>query len=289
MTLVERTTDYQEGLNTPRNVMRYYKDAAEGYEGYYDMRCHFGFTPDGSTKPYNLAEAQHAMQVVLGKALNVPSGSIVLDAGCGYGPVARTLQTEFGLNVVGVDLMPTRLLKAQELNEMNPVTNHIALARADYHDLPFDSDSFDGVFTMETAVHADPIENLLAEFYRVLKPGGHLVMHEYSIPPLETVPGPIRTLAQKVIDRTAMTSLNRFTHGIFEELLTKAGFINTYAVDISKNVFPTWRHTFKNALANTAQQITTGSFSLDNIQGTTLIYPARHKLGYNVISGEKPE
>lgn len=53
--------------------------------------------------------AQIEMERLLGNTLNLPEGSLVLDAGCGYGPVARTLNEEFGYRVVGADLIHERL------------------------------------------------------------------------------------------------------------------------------------------------------------------------------------
>jgi ubiquinone/menaquinone biosynthesis C-methylase UbiE len=220
------------------------------------------------------------MERQLGKTLDLPIGSMVLDAGCGFGLVADTLATESGLNVVGIDLAHNRLDKAKEL-----VGSGVSLTEADYHHLPFPNNIFDGVFTMETLVNAKPYEKVLTEFWRVLKPGGRLVLHEYSIPPLSTVPRLVRSMAERVIERTAMHSLPRFTHGAFPDLLAEAGFVNIKVEDISKNVYPTWRYLWFDALKGNLYRVLHGSFSFP---GATFIYPARHHLGYNVCAANKP-
>lgn len=38
----------------------------------------------------------------------------------------------------------------------------------------------DGVYTMETLVHATDLDKVLRGFFRILKPGGRLVEHEYE-------------------------------------------------------------------------------------------------------------
>ncbi|KAG8412847.1 hypothetical protein J3458_013280 [Metarhizium acridum] len=57
----------------------------------------------------------------------------------------------------------------------------ISVKKMDYHHLEtLQSGSYDGVYTMETLVHAtDPLE-VLKGFYRILRLGGHVAMHEYD-------------------------------------------------------------------------------------------------------------
>ena len=275
--------------NPHLNKVKAYYLEAKSYrpEGILGGWCHFGFTPDGYKGKYDLKTAQLNMQRLLGNTLNLPNGSKVLDAGCGYGPVARTLTTEFNLVVQGIDLVGERLSKARQLNKECGVGS-IGLAEADYHRLPFPDNYFDGVYTMETLVHAYPLNLVLQEFRRVLKPEGKLVLFEYSIPNLNSLNPIVRNMANRVIERTAMASLHRFTHGAFPHLLEEAGFENVRARDISKNVWQTWHFLWKEALKNTFNQIRDGTFSLDKIQGSAMIYPARSNLGYNVCEASKP-
>lgn len=53
----------------------------------------------------------------------------------------------------------------------------INIKKMDYHSLGgFGDKEFDGVYTMETFVHATEPEVAAREFWRILKPGGKLVM-----------------------------------------------------------------------------------------------------------------
>ncbi len=266
-------------------VVNYYVELNEGYLNDLGGVCHFGYHKD-SDGPYDLTTAQHKMERLMGTTLGLPVGSKVLDAGCGFGPVARTLTTEFGLNVVGIDLMEElRLQKAKKLNR-DAKLNTIQLCNADYHKLPFPDSSFDGVVTMETLVHANPLEDVLAEFKRVLKPGGRLVSFEYSIPPLDSLNPLAKLMAQKVINNTGMHSLHRFTHNAFPNIFIQAGFNNLYVKDISPYVWSSWRYLFGVSWRNTARDIFRGTFK--HLNGCTMIYPARRNLGYQVILNEKP-
>lgn len=91
---------------------------------------------------------------------------IILDVGCGTGIAAEKLRA-FG-KVYGVDISPRSTIEARgRLDEVC-----VGLGE----ELPFNDDTFDVVVCTETFEHfIDPIR-ALAEFSRVLKPGGYLII-----------------------------------------------------------------------------------------------------------------
>ena len=102
------------------------------------------------------------------RGLHLPPKSRVLDVACGIGTTARLMAREFGLDVVGLDASAANVAKAESLlrGEM------AAFVTGDAAALPFPDDSFDAV-VCECAVStfADQAR-VVAEFARVLKPGG---------------------------------------------------------------------------------------------------------------------
>ncbi len=267
-------------------VLDYYRASEKGYWEYLRGRCHYGYSSEYHRGPFNMEAAQLEMERKLGQTLDLPSGSKILDAGCGYGPVARTLTNEFKYDVVGIDFIDRRLHKGQEISR--DADTPLNLTNADYHFLPFADNSFDGIYTMETLVHAFDHKKVLNEFLRVLKPGGKLVLFEYSIPKLTSVPPIARKLAERVIRNTGMASLPEFYHGAFPKILTDSGFDNAKAEDISKNVYPSWFYLWKFAVKSTLEEWQHGNIGIDQIPGSMWIWPARHKLGYNICQATKP-
>lgn len=284
--MVEKLNQDRRSVN--RVITSYYSTAESGYWNKLNGRCHYGFTPVDHAGSFDFESAQVEMERKLGETLGLPEGSRVLDAGCGWSPVARTLTEEFGYQVEGIDLMEERLRVGRQLNEEAGMRN-IGQASADYHNLPFADGSFDGVYTMETLVHAASHEKVLGEFRRVLKPGGRLALFEYSIPDLNTIPRIPRSLAERVIENTGMTSLPHFTHGSWPRILEEAGFENVEAADISENVHPSWFYLWKFGIKNALGEFRKGKIGLDSVPGSAFIWPARKKLGYIISQANKPQ
>ncbi|ORX98296.1 S-adenosyl-L-methionine-dependent methyltransferase [Clohesyomyces aquaticus] len=88
--------------------------------------------------------------------LALEPGSKVLDAGCGSEAVAIFMAEEKGLNVVGIDITPRHLASARKNVQARDLQHKVSIESADYHDLTqYANESFDGIYTMETYVHAD--------------------------------------------------------------------------------------------------------------------------------------
>jgi 2-polyprenyl-3-methyl-5-hydroxy-6-metoxy-1,4-benzoquinol methylase len=96
----------------------------------------------------------------------------VLDAGCGVGYGIEILASAGAAGVTGVDIDPAAVEEAQRrFGERAD-----AIAQGDLHDLQLDDDSFDVVVCFETIEHLENGERALAEFRRVLRPDGLLLV-----------------------------------------------------------------------------------------------------------------
>ena len=172
-------------------------------------------------------------------ALRCQPGSKVLDAGCGAGHVALYMAEKGGLQVECIDITPHHLVKAERNIRRAGMSKSVSVQYGDYNDLSaFDDGDFDGVYTMETLVHSSTPRDALKEFWRILKPGGRVVMHEYDHHPIQQAP---KDLAQelKVINRiVGMPAFDAFEIGDLARLARQVGFENVEVVDMSKNIRP---------------------------------------------------
>jgi ubiquinone/menaquinone biosynthesis C-methylase UbiE len=92
----------------------------------------------------------------------------VLDVGCAAGRDSALLKG-FGFEIVGVDLSQELITIAKKENP------EIEFVRANFLDLSFEDDSFDGVWASASLVHLETEEQVgkaLLEFKRVLKKEG---------------------------------------------------------------------------------------------------------------------
>lgn len=273
--------------DTVDRIVRYYTGSPGYLYGPLAGTCHFGYTPIG--KPFELNVALRSMETLLGQKIALPPGSIVLDAGCGFGRVTTTLASEpFGLNVVGIDLIPERLREASRYTKAHGVSEKVQFINGNYCALPLRDSSISGIFTMETLVHADPLEAALGEFWRVLKPDGRLVLFEYSVPERATLDPLRRWITDVMVQRIGMVSIERFTHNAFSAILRDAQFENIDVMDISRNVWPTWHWMFFRAIRDLPRLLCGKITDYTNILASYLIWPYRHQLGYKVVTATKP-
>jgi len=106
-----------------------------------------------------------------------PSYPVVLDVGCGQGKSFRPLIEHFApRRLIGVDAEEKCLSLAAR--EAEKESTPIELARGDLAALALPDASVDLVFCHQTFHHLVRQEQSLAEFHRVLKPGGVLLFAE---------------------------------------------------------------------------------------------------------------
>jgi SAM-dependent methyltransferase len=107
-------------------------------------------------------------------------GMRVLDMACGVGTVTCWIAEQVGAtgSVVAADISPTQLAVAQgtwaECDGLPPVE----YVEASAYDTGLPAESFDLVYTRLLLCHLNRPEDAIAEFYRVLKPGGVFVCQD---------------------------------------------------------------------------------------------------------------
>lgn len=102
----------------------------------------------------------------------------VLDVGCGLGGSARYIANEFGCSVTGIDLTDEYIDVANRLTEFVNLEDKVSFRQGSAIDLPFDSESFDVVWTEHTQMNISDKAKFYGELSRVLKPRGRLVFHD---------------------------------------------------------------------------------------------------------------
>jgi ubiquinone/menaquinone biosynthesis C-methylase UbiE len=172
--------------------------------------------------------------------LGLEKGAEVLDAGCGVGHVAIHL-AQRGLRIQGIDVVDRHIQKALQNIKAADLESVVAVQKMDYHHLDgFTGELFDGVYTMETFVHATNPEAALAEFYRVLKPGGTMALYEYDHS-LHSAPNDLKESFKQINEYASMPANARFDKGVLQKMLVEAGFMDIVVKDLTTNITPMLR------------------------------------------------
>ncbi|MBE1159941.1 class I SAM-dependent methyltransferase [Dyella acidiphila] len=140
-----------------------------------ETRIGFHFLRSHTWQHHVLRVAINDLQRMVGRPL--PLGGTLLDVGCGQGKSFRLLHDAFEpTRMLGLDADPHSLLLSSAEAEREELK--VELLTADCADIPLPDHSVDIVFCHQTFHHLVEQERALAQFWRVLKPGGWLLFAE---------------------------------------------------------------------------------------------------------------
>ena len=105
--------------------------------------------------------------------LELTSNSSVLEIGCGSGVYALHIAKTIGCSITGLDINELGIHNANQLALHDGLRTQAHFEVCDVSKpLPFADETFDAVFSNDVLCHIPGRPALLAEMYRVLKPGG---------------------------------------------------------------------------------------------------------------------
>ncbi|OIQ12849.1 class I SAM-dependent methyltransferase [Neomoorella thermoacetica] len=105
--------------------------------------------------------------------LDPHAGEHILDVGCGTGNFSLELARR-GVKVTGIDISDPMLAKARK--KAADAGLAIEFLHADAMNLPFGDNTFDKIVSVTALEFAPDLKAVLEESYRVLKPGGRMVI-----------------------------------------------------------------------------------------------------------------
>ncbi len=162
------------------DIARYYDLSEVHYRKIWKLdksrSLHYGYW-DSSVK--NFHEALLNINKVLAEAAQIKEGEKILDAGCGVGGSAIWLAKEKNCPVTGISLNENQINKAIALAKTSGVTEKVLFEQKDYSNTLYPDNSFDVVWAIESVCYADDKSDFLKEAYRILKPGGRLIIADF--------------------------------------------------------------------------------------------------------------
>jgi cyclopropane fatty-acyl-phospholipid synthase-like methyltransferase len=134
---------------------------------------HYGFSEGPAT---SFAQSLLNTNRYLAEQAHITKDDAVLDAGCGIGGSSLWLAETIGCQVTGITLSPKQVAQARALTEKRGLAGKATFEIMDYTVTTFPDHSFDVIWGLESICHATDKLAFMREAFRLLKPGGRLVV-----------------------------------------------------------------------------------------------------------------
>lgn len=236
---------YQMSNNLYQDIREFY-DASSGlWESIWGEHMHHGYY--GKNGNYKLDRRQAQIELIEELLFwagyneqNLPQN--IIDVGCGIGGSTLHLAQKFGSNATGITLSPVQASRAKERATEAGLDSRVCFEVANALEMPFEDSTFDLVWSLESGEHMPDKAKFLAECYRVLKPGGKMILATWCHRETDSLAGeltPSEVAHLKEIYRVYclpyVISLSEY-----RAIATECGFKNLQGDDWSIAVAPFW-------------------------------------------------
>lgn len=159
---------------------QYYREAGPDCAAWSpDFNMHFGFYRAGAN-PFHREAMLEQMNVEILRRLQLDgiAEPQLLDLGCGLCATLRSFARRLpNVQLLGVTKVPWQVEQARRLNDAAGCGRRVRVIEGDYEATNLPRAGYDGVYALESSCYAQGANKcaLLAEAYRLLRPGGRLV------------------------------------------------------------------------------------------------------------------
>ena len=230
-----------------QQVIEYFNQTHNDYRRLWGIDRHLGLHCgfyDESHKRHDTAVTN--MNRVLATTARISPGDRVLDAGCGIGGSAIWLADNInGTRVAGVNINEMQVAIANQHARQHDVESRVQFQVADMSQTGFADESFDVVWALEAMCYCEDKQVFLEEAYRLLKPGGRLVIADGFLT-RDELSKTERTIVEKWCRGWAIPNVLAVRR--IQQQLRESGFRTVRFRDITPAVTPSSRQIYVGSL-----------------------------------------
>jgi len=272
----------------------FYDESSGLWENMWGEHMHHGYYPDGKVtkthKEHQIDMIDHSLDWAGVDGSKVKS---MVDVGCGIGGSSRHIARKWGCSARGITLSPVQAARGNEITKEAGIPD-VSYQVADALNQPFDDNSFDLVWSMESGEHMPDKMKFMGELARVAAPGGKILVVTWC----HRVLGPGETelreeeqkLLQSICDAYYLPAWCSVAD--YSKIAGELGLVDVRTADWSEDVAPFWGAVIQTAL--TAQGFTgLAKAGLQTIRGA-LVMPLMSKgfamgtIKFNALVATKP-
>jgi tocopherol O-methyltransferase len=227
-----------------QQIQQFYDASSSLWENIWGEHMHHGYYGADGKKKLEKRQAQIDLieELLKWSAYNSPATPKIIDIGCGIGGSSLYLAEKLHGEVVGITLSPVQANRAQERATAMDLSDKATFKVANALDIPYPDNSFDLVWTLESGEHMPDKDQFLQECYRVLKPGGRMILATWCHRSTEGQAGALTPSETKHLQKIYDVYCLPYVISLpdYEEIVTKCGFEGMRSADWSVAVAPFW-------------------------------------------------
>ncbi|MDM9385059.1 methyltransferase domain-containing protein [Chlorogloeopsis sp. ULAP01] len=232
-----------------KQIQQFY-DASSGlWEEIWGEHMHHGYYGADGTQKKDRRQAQIDLIEEILQWADVRQAESILDVGCGIGGSSLYLAAKFHAHATGITLSPVQAARARERAKEFSLGSKTNFQVADAQAMPFSDNSFDLVWALESGEHMPDKVKFMQECYRVLKPGGKLIMVTWCHRPTDD--SPLTVDEQQHLAKIYQVYCLPYVISLpeYEAIAHQIGLQNIHTADWSKAVAPFWNVVIDSALS----------------------------------------
>ncbi len=236
--------------NLGERIKQFYDAASPLWEQTWGEHMHHGYYGPAGTYRVERRQAQVDLMEALIAWAGVQAPRAILDVGCGIGGSTLYLAEKYDALATGITLSPVQAERARERGTAAGLGDRLTFQVADALATPFPSASFDLVWSLESGEHMPDKAAFLRECYRLLQPGGRLLLATWCHRPTTSLAGPLTAPEQGHLQ--ALYEVYHLPYVIslpeYEAIARDCGFTGLQSADWSTAVAPFWDAVIARAL-----------------------------------------